>query len=163
MADATKTDIVFLGLATLLDGKTGALWIARQTLDEVEADDLAVGVINRVASIFSKKTATGKTVGAIYATPAVMEEDRVTSITPSQLSFVGRSEHPAIMAFEAKDIAARDAERAKKAAAAVKASPLVMRELDATLRHLRTLPTRQALQAADAIRSLLTDAILKGR
>jgi hypothetical protein len=162
----TTFEMIYLGACTLADGKQGARWISKEAFDET-ADEKqvdAIELVRRVSSAFGKKTATGRSIGGIYSTKGTIENKIVkTANFGSDLKIVGRCEHPLIMAFEADDWNAREADRSRKASNAIKNDPLITRELNNTVMKLRKLPVRQRLTVIDAIRSELLNRALHGR
>lgn len=162
----TTFEMIYLGACTLADGKQGARWISKEAFDET-ADEKqvdAIELVRRVSSAFGKKTGTARSIGAIYTTTGTIENEIVKQANfGSNLKFVGRCEHPLIMAFEADDWNAREVDRSRKAANVVKNDPLITRDLNNTIARLRKLPTRQRLTVIDAIRSELLNRALHGR
>jgi hypothetical protein len=128
MTDMTPTRLVFIGTCTLEDRKPGQLWVTEERAlkhrDDAEA-------LRRSASPFSKDKRT-YTVGAVYETPAIVDEQgAVTNITRS-LVYKAMVDTPATAALQLEEKGVRamaDAKREEEKARKNPAYASVIRDL----------------------------------
>jgi hypothetical protein len=160
--DATpegQVDIVYLG--DYMSDKLRTRWMPLAALEQLGAGEYDAA--RRVASLYTKKGTSGRVIGGIYTAKATLEGDTLKQVWFGTLKYSGQCAHPLVKAFEADSILAREAESAKRAENAAKASPAIMRDLDRTVAALRAVPLGQALKMCDAIKAELTRQVLSRR
>lgn len=158
----TSKEIVYLGAITLANGRVGARWILKDTLDQIADDEHNVALIERVSSAFAAKTATHCAIGGIYRTKVEIEGDSLkTAVFGFAARYIGQYEHNVVTVFEAKSWAAKQREKAASAEKKAKEATIVQRQLKLTVDWIKTFPVSQRRTIADAIVSQLYDGIYR--
>jgi hypothetical protein len=173
-ANDNTIEIVYLGGCILQGGKVGAKWITQSLFQQCveqhasSGGDLDLGLkrdlVLRMSSPFGGKTATRRTVGGVYRTKGEVAENgalQTAHFGDSSMTFVEKLLHPVIALFEAASWQEQQKAKRLKAERAVKGKTFVQRELDHTLRWLKTFPPSQRRAIADALVSQLYDALYR--
>jgi hypothetical protein len=169
-----QIEIVYLGGCILHGGKPGAKWITRKLFDECVSTNRGDGgemdlgmkrdLVSRMSSPFGGKTATRRTVGGVYRTTGEVAENgtlQTAHFGDGNMTFVEKLSHPVIALFEAASWQEQQKVKRLKAERAVKSETFVQRELDGTVRWLKTFPASQRRTIADALVSQLYDALYR--